>query len=137
MSSEPAEVRRKKRIVEYVISGFPSANKAIVFGNTINSMVTESTGKQKYQQYIASPDTKLAITDKWNGLTTLKANFLELKSQHISVFITEAVRRAVRNHNELYPDKIKIEQEIVRIKPQPQFIAAAYIPRTTTVNKIG
>ena len=137
MSSELSEIRRKKRIVEYIISGFKTANKAIIFGNTIESMVTEATGKQKYQQQIAAENTKLAITKDWKDTTTLKAIFLDLNSQHISVFVTEAVRRAVRSHNELYSNKIEIEQEIVRIKPQPQFIAAPYIPRTSKIHNIG
>ena len=100
-------------------------------------MVSGATGNQKYQQYIAAENTPIAITKDWKDTTTLKSIFLDLKSQHISVFVTEAVRRAVRNHNELYPDKIKIEQEIVRVKPQPQFIASPYIPRTSKVNNIG
>ncbi len=137
MSGEASEVRRKKRIVEYIISGFKTADKAVVFGNTIDSMVAEATGKQKYQHSIASPKTMLAITKNWTEDTVLKAIFLELKSQHVSVFVTEAVRRAVKNHNEIYPDKIKIEQEIVRIKPQAQFISPQYIPRTSKINRIG
>ncbi len=137
MSDELVEIRRKKRIVEYLISGFQSAKEAIIFGNTIESMVAEKIGKQKYQQSIASPNTQLAITKDWNDETVLKSVFLELKSQHISMFVTETVRRAIKNHNEIYKVNIKLEQEIVREKPQCQFVSVEYIPKTSKINNIG
>ena len=136
MSSEPAEARRNKRIVEYIISGFKRADDAVTFGNTLEVMIAEATGKQLFQLSLASPDTMLAITKDWTEDTVLKASWRELDSQHISSHITDIVHRAVSNRNKLYPDKIKIEQEIVREKPQPQFMAIDYIPITSRVNKL-
>ena len=137
MTDELVEVRRKKRIVEYIISGFKRADKAVTFGNTLDAMITGLADKQLCQLSIAAPDTTLAVTENWNGDTVLKVSWRDLKSQHISSLITDLVRSAVDKRNGIYPDKIKIEQEIVREKPQAQFISPAYIPRTSKVNSIG
>lgn len=129
MSSESLDTRRRKRIVEHVISGFNSAQQAMDFARAINKMVTKRIGKQRFHTSIAAPNTKIAITERWTGPTILKTSFVELKDQHVAIFITEGMRRTIKENN------LILENEIVREKPQPQFISVEYIPKTTTMGK--
>lgn len=128
--SETLDTRRRKRIVEHIISGFNSGQQAADFGRAINKMVTKRVGKQKFHASISAPNTKIAITEKWHGPTILRTIFLDLKDQQVAIFITEGMRRTIRENN------LKLEQEIVREKPQEQFINIEYIPRTSRVIKI-
>lgn len=127
--SETLDTRRRKRIVEHIISGFNSGQEAADFGRAVNKMVTKRIGKHKFQTSIAAPNTKIAITERWRGPTILKTIYLDIPDQNTAMFITEGMRRTIRENN------LKLEQEIVREKPQPQFIQAAYIPKTTKMGK--
>lgn len=120
MSLETVSERRRKRVVEHVIAGFNSANQAIVFGNTVEELVNQQAGAQKFRQWIAKPGSDIAITEDWHGPTTLKTTFLEL-DQDIALLICEQMKRAASIHSDVH-GKINIEQEIVREKPQPQFV---------------
>ena len=137
MSLESVTIRREKRIIEYIISGFTNAKEAIVFGNTVHSMVLDKIGVFKYEQLIAAPNTAIAITEDWVSNTILKSVFLEVKSQNDAMYIKQEVCRAVKNHSEIYAKAIKIEQEIVREKPQAQSISLEYIPKTSQIKTIG
>jgi len=128
--SETLETRRRKRIVEHIISGFNSGQEAADFGRAVNKMVTKRIGKHKFQTSIAAPNTKIAITERWRGPTILKTIYLDIPDQNTAMFITEGMRRTIRENN------LKLEQEIVREKPQPQFIKPEYIPKTSRVNNI-
>lgn len=128
--NETLDTRRRKRIVEHVISGFNSAQQAADFGRAIKKMVDkQNIGYYKYQTSIAAPETKIAITERWRGPTVLKTIFLDLKDQHVAIFITEGMRRTIRENN------LKLEKETVSEKPQPQFISIQYIPKTTKLGK--
>lgn len=129
--SETLDTRRRKRIVEHVVSGFNSGQHAADFGRAVNKMVTKKVGKQKFQTSIAAPNTKMAITERWVGPTILKTIFLDLKDQQVAIFITEGMRRTIRENN------LKLEQEIVREKPQPQSISVRSIPISTKIQRIG
>lgn len=128
MSSETLDSRRRKRIIEHIISGFNNARDAKTFGSMVYRRIEREVGKQRYNQSIAAPDTVVAITEDWTGPTILKTTYLDLKDQHVAMFVVEGMRSALREHN-----KLKLEKEIVREKPQPQFIDATYIPKTTTM----
>jgi hypothetical protein len=127
---ETVSERRRKRIVEHIISGFDSAFDATQFAKAVDFMVTDKVGKQRFQFFIAAPDLKLAITDKWKGPTVLKTHFLDLKDQHISIFITEGMRKTIRKNN------LILEKEVVREKPQPQRIEASYF-KHSKIFKVG
>ena len=67
MSTETASIRKRKCIVEHIISGFQTAKQAIDFADTIESVVAVRTGRQKFRQFVGSPDTRLAITPQWKS----------------------------------------------------------------------
>lgn len=119
---ESAADRRRKRVVEHTISGFDDANEAIIFGNTVEKIVKDNIGKQKFCQFIGAPDTLMAITPEWTGPTVLKTTFLELKGNDTAQYICEKMKLAVKVHNESNRKSAKILKEIIREKPQPQFI---------------
>ncbi len=126
---ETLDTRRRKRIVEHIISGFNSGQQAADFGRAVHKMVTKRIGKQKFHTSIAAPNTKIAITEKWNGPTILKTIYVDIPDQNTAMFITEGMRRTIRENN------LNLEQEVVREKPQPQFISVQYIPKTTKMGK--
>lgn len=124
MSTESASIRKDKRIVEHVITGFPTAKEALTFGNTVNEAVKLEIPKFiKFKQFIGSPDTKLAITKDWSERTVLKTSFLEIPDQNTSVFICDIIKKILSSYKEVHPTSaLNIVNEIVREKPQPQFI---------------
>jgi hypothetical protein len=133
---ESSADRRRKRIVEHTIDGFINAQTAIIFGNTVERLVNEKIGVQKFRQYIGSKDTSLAITDTWVGEVVLKTTFLEINGED-STFILNQVSKTLKTHNDLHRANIRIVKALTRDKPQPQFISPQYIPRTSVVNNIG
>jgi hypothetical protein len=122
MSTESAANRRRKRIVEHTIDGFTNASTAIIFGNTVERLVKDKIGAQKFRQYIGAPDISLAITPEWIGPTVLKTTFLELEDDEVANFICDQFSRTLKTHNDVHRASIKITSKIVRGKPQPQFI---------------
>ena len=119
---ESAADRHRKRIVEHTIEGFTNAQTAIIFGNTVEKLVTEKIGAQKYRQYIGSKDTSLAITPEWTEETVLKANFLELKDDDMAQFICDQFSKSMKIHNDVHRAHLKVVNKVIRGKPQPQFI---------------
>lgn len=123
MSVESAYNRRRKRIVEHRITGFESAQQAIIFGNTVESLVQERLGKVKFRQGIGSPDNpSIAITEGWVGPTALKTTFLEFTGDEAAQFICAQMQRALKEHNEAHSASARIANELIRDKPQPQTI---------------
>ena len=118
---ESATIRKRKRVVDHTLTGFKSANEAIIFGNTVEMIINDKIGSQKFRQQIGSPDTKLAITNEYNGETVLKTKFLEIKNQNTAKAICEQLKEAVKAHNEVHHASVKAE-EIIRGKPQPQYV---------------
>lgn len=122
MSVEATTDRRRKRIVEHTISGFNSGENAIIFGNTMEQVVADKLGNQKFRQYIARPKSILAITPEWVGPTILKTTFLELKDDAMAQFICAQAKETLKIYNDVHKAKLKITKEVVRGKPQPQYI---------------
>ena len=119
---ESAADRKRKRIVEHVISGFKNAHSAITFGNTVELLVNEKIGQQKFRQYIGRPHSPLASTDGYTGDTVLKTTFLEIEGNDIAHFICSTMRNTAKSHNEVHKASIHIDTETIRGKPQPQFL---------------
>ena len=125
MSSESMTARKRKRIIEIVVSGFSSATDAIRFGNTVDKLVEEMAGKQKFRQEIGTPESMLAITEKWTGDTVLRMRFLELRNNNLAVAVCDQAMKTVVLHKRDHPkDNIRVEKQLVLEKPQPQFIGA-------------
>lgn len=122
MSVESAYDRRRKCIVEHTLAGFTSATQAIIFGNTVEHIVKDQAGAQKFRQYVAAPDTLIAITVDWQGPTILKTTFLELKDEAIAQYICTAMKKAINAHNLTYRARVRVLKEETRMKPQPQTI---------------
>lgn len=123
MSLESASARRNKRIVEHIIGGFKSANEAIVFGNTVESVIQGKVkGFVKFRQHIGAPNTTIAITEDWKGDTVLKTMFLEISDQNTAAFIVDSVKTIISKHEEIHKCVLNIINEVVREKPQPQRI---------------
>jgi hypothetical protein len=122
MSTESAADRRRKRIVEHTIKGFTNAQAAITFGNTVERVILDKIGDQKYRQYIGSPDTKLAITPKWLGKTVLKNTFLDLEDDVMASYVCYQMKQVQESYNEVHKTSISIVSSVVRGKPQPQYI---------------
>lgn len=135
---ETLDTRLRKRIVEFVISGFTDAKQAVRFGNTLELGVGEKihSDELKLQLLVASPGTTIAITKEWLGPTVLKLNFLDVPDQNTAWFIVEKTRSLIRTHNEVRQGAIKIENEVVREKPQPQSLSITFIPRQSRVGGI-
>ena len=122
MSVESATNRHRKRIVEHTIDGFTNATAAIVFGNTVEQLVKDKIGAQKFRQSIGAPDISLAITPEWIGPTVLKTTFLELKDDAMAEFICAQFNQTLKTHNDVHRASIKVTSKVVRGQPQPQFI---------------
>lgn len=116
--------RKRKHITEHVISGFNNANEAIIFGNTIEHIIVNKLKNSKFRQSIGSIETKLAITEDYQGPTVLKVNFLEIDREAIS-FIQNKIAELVGLSNR----DLLIEQTSAREKPQPQIINLNYAER--------
>lgn len=127
---ETVSERRRKRIIEYVISGFPIAFDAVNFAEAVNLMVKKSIKDFKYHTEIAGQNTELAITKEWKNPTILKIVFLEI-DQDKMMFIQHGMRETIKKNG------YKMEQEILREKPQPQTINIEFIPKSTTMLNIG
>ena len=123
MSIESAAVRKRKRIVEHIISGFKTAKEAIVFGNTFEAVIQ---GKLedfvKFKQWIGSPDTSLAITEAYAGETVLKTCFLDVPNNEAANFICESLKVVAGKHEEVHKTKLVVNNEVIRDKPQPQIL---------------
>lgn len=122
MSVESAADRKRKRIVEHTVAGFTNAPSAVIFGNTVDRIVTDKIGKRKFRQYIGTPDTTLAITSQWNGPTVLKMSFLELPDDGMAAFICDEISRTTKHYNDVHKTSLHIASKVVRGKPQPQYI---------------
>ena len=123
MSLESVVDRRRKRIVEHVIMYFPSAQVAVIFGNTLSSIVNkEFDSPVKYAANIGAGDTVLSITEDYDGPTALMPIFLEVSGDAQAQHICKVVRRVVESHNKVHGDNIKVASEVIREKPQPQSI---------------
>lgn len=122
------DTRRRKRIVEHIISGFNSGEEAMNFAKAVDEMITRRIGQQNGQFFLAAPNTTLAITDKWVGPTILKSNYLDLADQHVAIFVTEGMRRTIRENG------YTMEKEVVREKPQPQRIDVSFIKQSKMFN---
>ena len=121
MSLETVEERRRKRIVEHIIGNFRTAKEAIVFGNTVDAVIRDKTNLEiKFRQFVGSPDTSLAITEDYTGETVLKTHFLEIPDQNTAMFICEELKGALSAHNQVNGADVKVMNEVVREKPQPQ-----------------
>lgn len=122
MSLETVSERRRKRIVEHIVGPFDNAYEAIRFGNTVESLVNQRFGEVKFRQQIGSPDTRLAITEDYIGPTMLKTMFLELADQDMALYVSKTMEVARQNHNEHNNGRVEQIDEVIREKPQPQFI---------------
>ena len=133
--SESLDTRRRKRIIEYIISGFSSVNEAKAFARIRKSYLDNRIGNYlsevKMHTEVAAPDTIIAITDQWVGPTVLKLTFTDIPHQNTAWFIVEDIRLQSRNSD------LKIEKETVREKPQPQTIGLETIPRTSKIFNVG
>ena len=121
MITESATERHRKRIVEHRVEGFSDAQSAIVFGNTIEQIIKDKIGKQKFSQCIGTHDTSLAITPAWIGDTVLKTTFLELADDAMAEFICNQFNKTVKIHNDAHKASIRATK-VVRDKPQPQYL---------------
>ena len=120
--TETSTERHRKRIVEHRVEGFTNAQSAIIFGNTIERIIKDKIGAQKFRQYIGSPDTKLAITPEWKQDTVLKTTFLELNDDAMAEFICHQFNKTLQTHNEVHKASLKATN-VVRGKPQPQYVS--------------
>lgn len=125
---DQVEVRLRKRIVEVILSGFENAYNAVQFGNTAKEIL-ERTIDFKFDQQIAAPNTKLAITVGWDGPTVLKLIFMEI-DQDKALFVRDTIRKMATDLSR------KIEQEVIREKPQHQTLDVALIPKTAVLLNI-
>ena len=138
MSFELPSLRRRTRIVEHIIFGFKTANEAIVFANTVESLINEKVGKEiKFNQFIGSTDTELAITPDWMDDTVLKTRFLDVEDQNTATFICEQMVDIASSHEQVHKTILDIRSTVVREKPQEQTISAMVIPKTSSVKNIG
>ena len=125
MSIESMTARKRKRIVECVISGFDSGYDAIKFGNTVDELVEEVAGKQKFRQQIGSKETKLAITETWVGDTVLKMTFLELADNDLANAVGRQIEKTISLYKGIHPKcNLMVDEQIIMEKPQPQFIGS-------------
>lgn len=123
MSVESVADRRRKRIVEHVIMYFPNAKAAVVFGNTLSSIVDkEFKDPVMYRANIGAGDTVLSITEDYDGPTALMSIFLEVSGDAQAQHICSVVRRVVESHNHVHDDSLKVASEVIREKPQPQTV---------------
>lgn len=122
MTIESKADRLRKRIVEHTLTGFTNARAAIVFGNTVEMIVTDKIGQRKFRQYIGAPDVNLAITPDWIGPTVLKTIFLELNDNDMAEFICNEISQAAKHHNDVHRASVTITNKIIRGKPQPQHL---------------
>lgn len=123
MSLESVADRRRKRIVEHVIMYFDDAQAAVIFGNTLSSIVNkEFDSPVKYAANIGAGDTVMSITEHYSGPTALMTMFLEVSGDAQAQHICKVVRRVVESHNQVHGDDIKVASEVIREKPQPQTV---------------
>ena len=122
MSLETDTERRRKRIVEHWVEGFSSAESAVIFGNTIERIIKDKIGAQKFRKYISTPETPLTITSRWVGDTNLKTVFLALADDAMAEFICNEFANMLKIHNDVHKASIKITRKVVRGKPQPQYL---------------
>ena len=120
--TESAADRRRQRMVRHTVEGFDSADNALIFGNTIEKIINDKIGKHKFRRWIDSPETTIAITKNWNGLTTLHTSFMGLIGDEAAQFVCEQMSKTVQIHNNVHRAAIKITDHLVRVKPQPQYI---------------
>ena len=131
MGVESAADRVRKRIVEHIIGEFASAFDAISFGNQVKMLAERRVGRVKFRQSIGSPDSKIAITEAYNGPTVLKTCFLEL-DQDKALYIIGLIQEHLKTGPNL-----RIYKGATRGKPQPQRVETRLIPRSTNLNQIG
>ena len=127
---ETVSERRRKRIIEYIISGFPVAIDAVNFAKAIKIMAEKNIGTFKFHTEIAGENTDLAITKEWKNPTILKIVFLEIDQEKM-MFVQQGTRQTIKKNG------YKLEQEILREKPQAQTITIEQIPSTLIMNRIG
>lgn len=112
MSLETNAERRRKRITEHWISGFPTAKIALNFSDAVRDMISNKT-KVKYRSCIEGANTILAIDENWNNPTILKITCLEM-DQDQAIFVSQGMKKTIKLNG------FKLEKEIIREKPQPQ-----------------
>ena len=134
MSVESAYERLRKVIVEGYVADCSNAQAAIRLGNTMEMNVKERMKQSvKFQQFIAGKDTKMAITERYPGLTVLKVCFLDVPGQAAAKFIEDEIYMAVKRHNEYYKDNLEVKQIDIRAKPQPQVLELNIVPKTAKI----
>ena len=121
MGLETSTERKRKYIVEYLIGGFPTALRAIRFGNTCNALVEINIKPIKFRQWFAGMDTELAVTEDYEGLTKIKMTWLEM-DRDAAHAVMKKVRSTMELHGKEYSDNLVVIEEIIRGKPLPQSI---------------
>lgn len=134
MSIESASERRRKHIVEHYISGFNTAEQAVIFGNTLEMAVAEKDKKYKFKQYVGAGI--VAVTPEYTGETTLKTEFLEVYLG-LAQFIIEHTERMVTAHNEIHGADLKSTRVLIREKPQAQSVDADHLKADISMGRIG
>lgn len=122
MSVESAYDRLRKCVVTHTLTGFTTAREAAILGNTVEKLVCEKAGNHKFRKYLASPETTIDITEDWIGETALKTVFLAIPGQDIAQFICCQMKEVVEIHNKVHEASVKVATEVIKGKPQPQFI---------------
>ena len=133
MDPETLDTRKRKRIVEATVSGFPSASHAKAFGQMIKRGVEARILNKELsvRASIAAPDTIIAVTDKWVGPTVLKLTVVDIPHQNTAIFIRDYIRQSSQGN------KLKIDHESIREKPQPQTIAMDHLPSSFKLFNVG
>jgi len=121
---EAESERKRKHVVDHIVTGFKSAQDAIKFGNTVEHIISNKIGKFKFRQSVGSTETHMAITEDWVGDTALNMHFLELYRDQ-AIFIRDKVSELVN----LSDEDIQLESELLRGKPQATLINLNYSRR--------
>ncbi len=124
MSLETAAERRRKRIVELRFAGFPIAQLAKLFADTLEATVRQFIPAVKWRTYLAAQDTPLAIDETYTGPAACKVEALELPDDAAAQLVLDAGYEGYDHFCERYGMTNRPENQFaeVREKPQPQYV---------------
>ena len=135
MSLETAAERKRKRIVEHVVAGFPTAEAATSFGTTFCEILKDSLKQMKFKMSIGAQDSSLAITPDYPGPTLLKTVVLELNGNEAAATVCEVLLKLVQTYQQLYNIQLVVQTETVREKPLPQTLSVGGRPKLFSVQQ--
>lgn len=108
--------------------GFATAQDALIFAATLKAVTDDVFGELKFRAGIGVRGTQLAITPEYVGKTSLQVTFLELKGDEMARAVVERIKVVVQNYAAVRNVPLEIHKEVIRDKPQPQFIGGEKRP---------